>query len=139
MKYFLSLFFLFNVTVFSISGTRALAAVEKAESLTVAMTTAFVSEVGTGIYAQISDYFENKTGVEIKFLTGPSYATVNSMVEAGATDVAFVCGYPCILSYDNEEVPSMGLLAAPVVEDSLFDDVRTWHQMALDADFMEIK
>lgn len=95
---------------------------EESKPITIAMTAAFVSEKGTDVYGKISEYLHKKTALETDFLTGLSYSTVNSMVENGAADIAFVCGYPYILSHDSKENPPMKLLAAPVMESALYED-----------------
>lgn len=94
---------------------------EENKPVTVAMTAAFVSEKGTDIYGKITEYLHKKTGLEMDFLTGLSYSTVNAMVENGAADIAFVCGYPYILSHDSKGSPPMELLAAPVMESKLYE------------------
>lgn len=91
------------------------------KSMTIAMTAAFVSEKGVGIYAKISDYLEKKTDIETNFLTGLSYSTVNAMVEDGAADIAFVCGYPYILLHDGQKNPPVKLLVVPVMESPLYE------------------
>jgi phosphonate transport system substrate-binding protein len=95
---------------------------EESKPLSIAMTAAFVSEKGTDVYGKISEYLHKKAGLETDFLTGLSYSTVNSMVENGAADIAFVCGYPYIMSHDGKENPPMKLLAAPVMESPLYED-----------------
>lgn len=84
------------------------------ETINIAMTAAFVSEKGVGVYEEIGDYIERKTGLKVDFVSGLSYATINSMIESGAAQVAFVCGYPYVLSHDDKENPPTKLLAAPV-------------------------
>ena len=122
MAHFLKFLVLFQVLFFlSLSSTFAQGKSEE-KLITIAMTAAFVSEEGADIYAKISDYFGKKTGIETNFLTGLSYSTVNAMVEAGATDIAFVCGYPYILAHDGKEMPPMELLVAPVMEAELYED-----------------
>lgn len=116
MKYFLILTVLLSMT--GIHQGRA----EETEPLTIAMTAAFVSEEGADVYAKISEYLYKKTALETDFLTGLSYSTVNAMVENGAADVAFVCGYPYVLSHDGKENPPIKLLAAPVMESPLYED-----------------
>lgn len=121
MACFQKIVFLFSV-IFALGWASVSAqASEKEKPIIVAMTAAFVSEKGTDIYAKISDYLEKKVGVETSFLTGLSYSTVNAMVEAGATDIAFVCGYPYILAHDGKEVSSMELLAAPIMDSDLYE------------------
>jgi len=86
-----------------------------------AMTAAFVSEGGAGVYAQIADYITKKSGLEIEFLTGLSYGTVNAMVEDGAVDIAFICGYPYTLLHDERESSPVELLIAPIMESPLYE------------------
>lgn len=103
-------------------GCAILMQIAKAEEpINIAMTAAFVSEKGVSIYQEITDYIEKKSGIETDFVTGLSYSTVNSMIEQGAAQVAFICGYPYILSYDNSPNPSHHLLAAPVMESELYE------------------
>jgi phosphonate transport system substrate-binding protein len=84
------------------------------ETINIAMTAAFVSEKGIGVYQEIADYIDKKSGLHVEFVSGLSYATVNSMIESGAAQIAFVCGYPYVLSHDGKENPPIKLLAAPV-------------------------
>jgi phosphonate transport system substrate-binding protein len=92
------------------------------EVINVAMTAAFVSEKGVGVYEDISKYLEKKTGMKTRFITGLSYSAVNAMIEKGAAHLAFVCGYPYILSHDGKNAPPTKLLAAPVNELPLYKD-----------------
>lgn len=91
------------------------------QGMTMAMTAAFVSEEGLGIYEKIAEYLQKKTGEDMNFLTGLSYSTVNEMTEEGAVSIAFVCGYPYVLSHDGKENPPIELLAAPVMESPLYE------------------
>ncbi len=108
------------IVLLCIAGVREVRA-EKSGPVTIAMTAAFVSEKGMDVYGKISDYIHKKANLETNFLTGLSYSTVNAMVENGAADIAFVCGYPYILSHDGKENPPMKLLAAPVMESELYE------------------
>lgn len=78
------------------------------------MTAAFVSEKGVSVYEEISQYIEEETGLKIDFVSGLSYSTINMMIENGTAQVAFVCGYPYVLSHDGKEFPPTKLMAAPV-------------------------
>lgn len=93
---------------------------QDSEPITIAMTAAFVSEKGVGVYEEISDYLEKKTGFPVEFVSGLSYSTINSLVESGAAQIAFVCGYPYVLAHDGKENPSVKLLAAPVNAGALY-------------------
>jgi phosphonate transport system substrate-binding protein len=105
-------FFLF-MFLFCFAGAQQARAAED-ETINIAMTAAFVSEKGVGVYQEIGDYIEKKTGLQVEFVSGLSYSTINSMIESGAAQVAFVCGYPYVLSHDGKENPPTKLLAAPV-------------------------
>lgn len=93
---------------------------EAPKTVNIAMTAAFVSEHGIGVYDEITKYLAKKTGLSTEFVTGLSYSTVNTMIEKGAAPVAFVCGYPYVLSHDNKTNPPTRLLAAPVPEGALY-------------------
>lgn len=88
----------------------------------IGMTAAFTSEKGTDVYERIAEYLHKKTELETSFLTGLSYSTINKMIENGVVDIAFICGYPYILSHDGKENPMMKLLAAPVMESPIYED-----------------
>lgn len=92
----------------------------KPETVNIAMTAAFVSEQGIGVYDDITKYIAKKTGLDTNFVTGLSYSTVNTMIEQGAAPVAFVCGYPYVLSHDDKASPPTKLLAAPVPIGALY-------------------
>lgn len=95
--------------------------VSQPRELRVAMTAAFVSEKGVGVYADITRYLEKKTGQKVKFVSNLSYSTVNKLIENGVIDVAFVCGLPYVLM--NEKPSSkVALLAAPVMRDKLYKE-----------------
>jgi phosphonate transport system substrate-binding protein len=79
----------------------------------VAMSAAFVSERGVPVYDKIVDYMAEKSGVRLELITGLAYTTINQMLEAGAVDYGFICGYPYILAHD-QPVPKVELVAAPV-------------------------
>lgn len=117
--------------LFSLTVSNSSVAEEKSEPVTIAMTAAFVTNNGTDIYGKISDYIGERTKLDTEFLTGLSYSTVNAMVEDGATDVAFVCGYPYILSHDKGESPKMKLLAAPVMESELYEDKPVYYSYVI--------
>jgi phosphonate transport system substrate-binding protein len=80
----------------------------------VAMSAAFVSEKGTGVYDKIAHYLSDKTGQPCEFVTGLSYSTIDEMLKTGAVDVAFVCGLPYVLDQERPQ-PATELLVAPVM------------------------
>jgi phosphonate transport system substrate-binding protein len=93
---------------------RASAAGER--PLRVAMSAAFVSERGVPVYGKVVDYLAEKSGAPLELVTGLAYTTINQMLEAGAVDYGFICGYPYILAHD-QPVPKVELVAAPVPKD----------------------
>lgn len=94
--------------------------INEPETVNIAMTAAFVSESGIGVYEEITKYLAKKTALNTEFVTGLSYSTVNTLIEKGAASVAFVCGYPYTLSHDGKSNPPSRLLAAPVSNGALY-------------------
>lgn len=92
------------------------------EPINIAMTAAFVSEEGTSIYKEIANYIQNKTKLKTNFITGLSYSTVNAMVEDGAAQIAFICGYPYVLSHDYGSSTKNRILVAPVMKSKLYEN-----------------
>ena len=92
------------------------ASTAKKRPLRVAMSAAFVSERGVPVYGKIVDYLGETSEAPIELVTGLAYTTINQMLEAGAVDYGFICGYPYILSHD-QPVPKVELVAAPVPKD----------------------
>lgn len=90
------------------------------QTVYVGMTAAFVSEEGVKVYEDIVRYLGKKTGINAELVNGLSYSTINTMIEQGAVQIAFVCGYPYILSHDGKENPPTRLLAAPVNDAPLY-------------------
>jgi phosphonate transport system substrate-binding protein len=86
-----------------------------ATSVRIVMSAAFVSESGVGVYEQIARYLTRKTGVKSEFVTGLAYGTINSMLEGGAVQCGFICGYPYVLLRDREK-PAAELMVAPVMK-----------------------
>jgi phosphonate transport system substrate-binding protein len=84
-----------------------------------AMSAAFVSESGTGVFQKITDYLSARSGIPCEFITGLSYGTINEMLAAGAVDAAFVCGLPYVIERDKAQ-PSVTLLVAPVMKDARY-------------------
>lgn len=80
------------------------------------MSAAFVSERGVPVYGKIVDYLGEKSDVPLELVTGLAYTTINQMLEAGAVDYGFICGYPYILAHD-QPAPKVELVAAPVPKD----------------------
>ena len=88
----------------------------KKRPLRVAMSAAFVSERGVPVYGKIVDYLAEKANVPLELVTGLAYTSINQMLEAGAVEYGFICGYPYILAHD-QPVPKVELVAAPVPKD----------------------
>jgi phosphonate transport system substrate-binding protein len=81
----------------------------------IAMSAAFVSEEGIGVYSKLADWLARQLGRQVEFVSGFSYGTIDEMIDDGAVDVAFICGYPYVLKHDQPH-PVIDVLAAPVVK-----------------------
>jgi phosphonate transport system substrate-binding protein len=81
----------------------------------IVMSAAFVSESGIGVYEKISTYLSRKANVQIEFVTGLSYRTINDMLESGAVDCGFICGLPYVMIHDRPD-PVADLLVAPIMK-----------------------
>lgn len=92
------------------------AAPAKKRTVKIAMSAAFVSERGVPVYGEIADYLSGETGLDVQFITGLGYDTINKMLESGTIDVGFVCGAPYVMLHDQEK-PAANLLVAPVMKD----------------------
>jgi len=119
MRRFLAMSFLACVCFFGVGGSQSVQAQDN-EPITIALTAAFVSEKGVDVYEELGEYLEKKTGLQIEFVSGLSYSTINSLVESGTAQIAFVCGYPYVLAHDGKDNASVGLLAAPVNAGALY-------------------
>jgi len=82
----------------------------------VAMTAAFVSEAGTHIYQEISDYMGQRTHLPFEFVNGFSYQTVNDLLLDGHVDLGFICGLPYVMLREQRTPPAVRLLAGPVMK-----------------------
>jgi len=91
------------------------------DEIRVVMAAAFVSEHGINVYDDIFNYVGKKLGRKVSFVSGFSYATINSMLEAGMVDIGFVCGLPYVLKHDQPK-SSIDLLLAPIMNDSKYKD-----------------
>ncbi|MCY1078426.1 phosphate/phosphite/phosphonate ABC transporter substrate-binding protein [Archangium lansingense] len=104
----------------ALAAERSPAAVSSPETaagkpIRLAMSAAYVSELGTGVYSRISSYLTEKTGVQIEFVTGLAYGTINSMLEEGTVQSGFICGLPYVMLHDTPQ-PAVHLVAAPVMK-----------------------
>jgi phosphonate transport system substrate-binding protein len=80
-----------------------------------AMSAAFVSESGVGVYQKLAEYLTRKTGIQTEFISGLAYGTINSMLEEGTLQSGFICGLPYTMLHDRAE-PAARLIAAPVMK-----------------------
>lgn len=83
----------------------------------IAMTAAFVSEQGIGVYKEICDYLAERLDRKCEFITGMSYSVVNDMLDTGAIDIGFICGLPYVLKQEFKP-PTVKLIVAPVMKAS---------------------
>lgn len=86
--------------------------------LKIALSAAFVSEHGLGVYKDIISYIGKKMSVETELVDGLSYKTINGMISDGAIQAGFVCGLPYILLKENHA--DIELLVAPVMKNSRY-------------------
>ena len=93
----------------------------QARPIRIAMSAAFVSEAGLHVYDDLSAYLAGKMGKKIEFVTGFGYQTINDMLDAGAIDVAFICGLPYVLLHDRKNSP-IELIAAPVMKHQRYNN-----------------
>lgn len=87
----------------------------------IAMSAAFVSEKGIGVYDEMCLYVSRQIGRPCELVTGLSYSTINEMLKTGTVDLAFVCGLPYVLDQEHP-TPSMELIAAPVMTASRYQE-----------------
>lgn len=97
------------------ASTRVQPAPAAERPLRIALSAAFVSEHGVAVYQRIVEYLQRKLGQELELVSGLGYETINSMLDDGAIDMAFVCGYPYVLLRDRPD-PRIELVAAPVMK-----------------------
>lgn len=87
---------------------------ESDETLKVALSAAFVSEQGIGVYGDLVTYLGSKLSVETELIDGLSYKTINGMISDGAIQAGFICGLPYVLL--KEKQANIEVLAAPVMK-----------------------
>jgi len=78
-----------------------------------AVTAAFISEAGVGVYEKLARYLEAQTGYPVKLVSGFSYRTVDEMLKTGDIAIACVCGLPYVLSQESRNPPTR-LMAVPI-------------------------
>lgn len=81
----------------------------------IAMSAAFVSESGIRVYSKLADWLARQLGQPVELVSGLSYGTIDEMIDDGAVDVAFMCGYPYVLKHDQTK-PVVDVLVAPVMK-----------------------
>ena len=87
----------------------------------IVMSAAFVSESGVAVYDEIARYLGEKLNHKVAFISGFSYATINSMLDSGIADIGFICGLPYVMEKDQPQ-PGIDLLLAPVMKDPKYKD-----------------
>ena len=87
---------------------------ESDETLKVALSAAFVSEQGLGVYGDLVTYLGSKLSVETELIDGLSYKTINGMISDGAIQAGFICGLPYVLL--KQKQANIEVLAAPVMK-----------------------
>lgn len=70
-------------------------------------------EQGYAYYKKLLDYIGKELKTKINFIEKRTYGEVNNLLKNGSIDVAFVCGGPYVVGYDDF---GLQLLVAPVVE-----------------------
>jgi len=110
-----SLFFYSSLMVASENNAK----VEK--PIRIVMSAAFVSDSGLDVYNDIFHYLGKKLGRKVEFVSGFSYATINTMLDTGMVDLGFICGLPYTMKKDIPR-PTIDLLLAPVMKDPKYKD-----------------
>jgi phosphonate transport system substrate-binding protein len=80
------------------------------EQLRIAVGAMITPKAGFSYYKQLLDYIEEKLGISIKFVDKESYAEINSLLETGELDAAFVCSGPYV---DGHREFGLELIAIP--------------------------
>jgi phosphonate transport system substrate-binding protein len=77
-----------------------------------AMSAAYVSESGVGVYEDLSGYLTRETGIQIEFVGSLAHGTINSMLKDGTMHAGFICGLPYVLLHDRPQ-PAAQAAAGP--------------------------
>ncbi len=85
------------------------------KTIRLAMSAAFVSESGIGVYSRLARYLTTRSGVQTEFVSGLAYGTINSMLADGTVHCGFICGLPYVMLRD-EPRPAARLIAAPIMK-----------------------
>lgn len=89
---------------------KPLAEVAKEKELRIAVGAMITPKAGFSYYKQLLDYMGGKLGIGIKFVDKESYAEINSLLETGELDAAFVCSGPYV---DGHREFGLELIAIP--------------------------
>ena len=80
------------------------------EQLRIAVGAMITPKAGFAYYKQLLDYIGEKLEIKIKFVDKESYAEINSLLETGELDAAFVCSGPYV---DGHKDFGLELVAVP--------------------------
>lgn len=89
--------------------------------LRMAISAAFVSENGIGIYNKLTRYLGNRLGRKVELYSGFSYKTITEMLDKGVVDIGLICGLSYILAHDLPQA-QVELLVAPVMKDKHYQN-----------------
>ncbi|MCB9857580.1 MAG: PhnD/SsuA/transferrin family substrate-binding protein [Phycisphaerales bacterium] len=95
-----------------------------------ALTAAFVSENGVDVYEDIVDYIGRKLNRPCELVKGLSYKTVDSMLQAGAVDIAFICGLPYVIESDRPD-SHIKLLVAPIMNSPAYEGLPQYYSYVI--------
>lgn len=84
----------------------------KGKTLKIAIGGMITPKEGFIYYRDFISYVENRLGIPIQIVDRENYAEINSLLESGALDFAFVCSGPYV---DGHDKFGLQLLAAPEV------------------------
>jgi phosphonate transport system substrate-binding protein len=80
------------------------------EQIRIAVGAMITPKAGFAYYKQLLDYIEEKLEIKIKFVDKESYAEINSLLETGELDAAFVCSGPYV---DGHKEFGLEIVAVP--------------------------
>lgn len=85
----------------------------KQPMLRIGMGAMITPKEGYVYYQQLQRYIEKKLGIEVQLVDRDSYDEMNSLLESGGVDAAFVCAGPYV---DGKAKFNLELLAMPLVK-----------------------
>ena len=74
----------------------------------------FLADNARPLYAEITAYLAGRLAIPAELLAGVALEEQHRRLDAGAIDVAFLCGWPYVLKHDRPDSP-IELLCAPVM------------------------